>query len=751
MMRARLERLTVDWHRKLSALFWAIIIVQYIDWLSNQEFNGVYWLEPTIWSAHASLFTVLAVELLLHAKRFIRILLQLAALLVVHMAGFGYDPVWFVPDSAASLFYLIELNTAQFMPYFLFGLGTAFVFILISTWSKTKGRILFVVAVSVILFAVIDSFSRVFYFSNQVAIMIFCGLMLMVIQHFREFKEKHPQSWEHMKEYPAAIAVPIVLFAAVVVLSGMLAPHARPLLKDPYTIWKNWRGEQVAQLGKGFNASTPIQLGNSESGYSRQDSELGGGFDFDYSSVMRINTSHRSYWRGEVRSIYNGRGWEPGASELGSLLEPIRPETKLSMENSRLDLSKLETEEVRYSVSRISPDSYPVLFGAFAWSEITSIDGQSEQLRHARWAPLQQTVRWMEEEVVEYPMFYSGVSEVPLIDEDGIRQAGVQLPEDLMAEYTQLPDTVPQRVIDLALDVTGEATNPYDKVKLLEQYLRSEYGYNNKPDTSTLADATDFVDYFLFESREGYCDYFSTAMVVMARSLDIPARWVKGYTAGAYDMENILGPMIDEMLEMNLNGEGSYTIRNADAHSWVEIYFAGYGWIPFEPTANFSLPVLHASEHTDLPELPLPELESVEPTGGGEGNTGGTRLKLIIAAIGGLIIALAAWALWRTNRLRSLFTFVRRKPMDEVEYRAKIVTEFDRFLRYARRKGFSHQESDTVRETVEMWTKRSKWLKDDMQILLDLFEKAKYSGAPIGEAELESTRNVIVKLRAAIK
>ena len=84
----------------------------------------------------------------------------------------------------------------------------------------------------------------------------------------------------------------------------------------------------------------------------------------------------------------------------------------------------------------------------------------------------------------------------------------------------------------------------------------------------------DYVDQFLFDTKRGYCDNFSTSMVVMLRSIDIPARWVKGFAPGEY--------------RLNDEGERVYQITNNEAHSWVEAYIPGIGWMPFEPTIGFS-------------------------------------------------------------------------------------------------------------------------------------------------------------------
>jgi hypothetical protein len=82
----------------------------------------------------------------------------------------------------------------------------------------------------------------------------------------------------------------------------------------------------------------------------------------------------------------------------------------------------------------------------------------------------------------------------------------------------------------------------------------------------------DYVDQFLFETKVGYCDNFSTSMVVLLRAAGIPARWAKGYTEGE---------------RTSLRGDSVYKVTNNNAHSWVEVYFPGMGWVPFEPTKGF--------------------------------------------------------------------------------------------------------------------------------------------------------------------
>jgi len=123
------------------------------------------------------------------------------------------------------------------------------------------------------------------------------------------------------------------------------------------------------------------------------------------------------------------------------------------------------------------------------------------------------------------------------------------------------------RIQNLARQVTAGKDNPYDQATAIESYLRSNYQYTLTP-TEPPATA-DPLEYFLFTSKEGYCEYFASAMGDMLRSIGIPTRLVNGYGPGTYD----------EKL-------GRYVVKESDAHSWVEAYFPSYGWIPFEPTPD---------------------------------------------------------------------------------------------------------------------------------------------------------------------
>ncbi len=136
--------------------------------------------------------------------------------------------------------------------------------------------------------------------------------------------------------------------------------------------------------------------------------------------------------------------------------------------------------------------------------------------------------------------------------------------------YLQTPPGFPRRISYLAHSITDKFNNNYEKIKALERYLSENYSYTLEP--GKIPAGRDFVDYFLFDGKEGYCTYFATAMTMMARTLGIPARYVEGYVLPAQ-------PYNDK--------SDMYRVTNNQAHAWTEVYLEGAGWVPFEPTSPF--------------------------------------------------------------------------------------------------------------------------------------------------------------------
>jgi hypothetical protein len=159
---------------------------------------------------------------------------------------------------------------------------------------------------------------------------------------------------------------------------------------------------------------------------------------------------------------------------------------------------------------------------------------------------------------------YMGVSRLPALNVSKLRATTPEYTDAIREEYLQLPPELDSRIPDLAVQVTAPADNAYDKARAIEAFLRTRFAYtlklSGKPGNDPLAN-------FLFVTRAGHCEYFASAMTILLRTLDIPAREVNGFLPGEYN----------ELA-------GDYIVRASDAHSWVEVYFPGAGWVTFDPT-----------------------------------------------------------------------------------------------------------------------------------------------------------------------
>ena len=177
---------------------------------------------------------------------------------------------------------------------------------------------------------------------------------------------------------------------------------------------------------------------------------------------------------------------------------------------------------------------------------------------------------------------YQLTASVSAAEPDDLRAAGADYAPWVWSRYTQLPPDLPPRVAQLARQITADATTPYDQAVAIETHLKTAYAYNLSIDPPPFG--VDGVDYFLFESQQGYSEYFGSAMTVLMRTLGVPARMTTGYTTG------------------NVDAAGLYQVSDRHSHGWAEVYFPGYGWIPFEPTPGRAIPVAMPPEERPRPE-----------------------------------------------------------------------------------------------------------------------------------------------------
>jgi hypothetical protein len=236
---------------------------------------------------------------------------------------------------------------------------------------------------------------------------------------------------------------------------------------------------------------------------------------------------------------------------------------------------------------------------------------------------------------------------------DDLRRASTAYPAWVTDRYLQLPDTITDRTRALANELVASQPTVFDAASAVEQYVRTTIAY--REDIEAPPDGQDVVDYVLFDSQQGYCEYYASAMAVLLRAEGIPTRVVGGYYPAPYDAD-----------------EGGNLYREKNAHLWVEVFFPEFGWIPFEPTANrdelqygdFTSPPDAQAEPTPIPTpVPTPEpavatptpaeQQAPPPTTPSSGPqellsnparvAGWVGIALLVALLGGTIAAAVAW------------------------------------------------------------------------------------------------------------
>lgn len=217
-------------------------------------------------------------------------------------------------------------------------------------------------------------------------------------------------------------------------------------------------------------------------------------------------------------------------------------------------------------------------------------------------------------------ILYQVRSSLLTADDDVLRNTPLDYPEWIENRYLDLPDTVPERVLNLAAEVVAAQPTAYDQAKAIEAFLRT-YPYTlDLPDPLSNRDV---ADYFLFDLQKGYCDYYATSMVVLARAVGLPSRVAIGYVGGRYDPD-----------------DDRYLVVEADAHTWPEIYFTDVGWVPFEPTAGRSA----IDQEGDSLPVP-PELDKPPQTFQGLQKDRPGVPPLIFWAAGSVLVFWLIWAI----------------------------------------------------------------------------------------------------------
>ena len=432
------------------------------------------------------------------------------------------------------------------------------------------------------------------------------------------------------------LIVPVLLIAALVpfqVMVSSTAVDAWNVGRAPITTFENEFGRLFSGVpsrkdltGRFFGTSLPFQ----------------GKISFEGEVVFWASAEDPAYWLSRTYSEYTSRGWKAGDTtkqRTGPDSQPPPPqesskrdlvthqldftfgtnkllaggnlawvsreavaETLLPMQfeidardpsrDGRLpeDVQRL-AQEIRQelaspqrsfaqsSVARLLPEDMALV----SVSPSDATDGSSvRRIKLARKEPaIPDVVTWTFADRIKADESYAMRAFVSDATRQDLREAGTAYSGFLKDHYLQLPDSLPQRVRDLAAGLAEDAETPLDKALVIQSFLRGP-NFTYSQDIEKPPSGADGVDHFLFESRVGYSDYFASAMAVMLRSVGVPSRMAAGYAPGEL-----------------IDGTGRRQVKDSDSHGWVQVYFPSHGWIEFEPTTRWAAPDLRGSDEAD--------------------------------------------------------------------------------------------------------------------------------------------------------
>lgn len=556
---------------------------------------------------------------------------------------------------------------------------------LIHYWITVRRTIFYFLVLTIFFIATLDTFTE---YDGTFAMVkvVLLGLLMTVFLYAKNLILQVGITIHWYKYFN--LVMPAILLIGLVSVGGILLPKSDPQWPDPVPFIK-------AATGQGGG----VEGGNSVSkvGYGTNDSRLGGAFIADDTVVFLAQADSKQYWRVETKDFYTSKGWEqsdniPNESAHFNMNEDI---------NYSIPTGPEESAKVAH-INQINP--FDFILQPYGMKRIEWDSNQLEN--HSDVGLIMNTnsekiYPYGNDKILKLERYSVVYSKPTYLYSDLQSEPKVPIDPIAFEPYLQLPETLPDRVVDLANDIVKGAKTPYQKARAIESYF-SRNGYKYETDDVAIPTAEqDYVDQFLFETKMGYCDNFSTSMVVMLRSQGIPARWVKGFMGG-------------EIIDSN-GSLRTYEVTNNNAHSWVEAYIPNVGWVNFEPTVGFSnmrsiefdMETSDREEELVLEEEEQRAVEELErereqqPTSNGNNKNFFTNLvdlinrNHIFFVIINLSILIAGILLLITRKkwLPKLYVQLNRnKPMNEASFE----TRYSQLLKVLEFRGYKRKNDQTL-------------------------------------------------------
>lgn len=520
---------------------------------------------------------------------------------------------------------------------------------------------------------------------------------------------------------PRRYVAPLTVFVAIAAVVAGLLPKSPAVWADPFR--------------SGSPASRLIDIGTGREkfiGYQETSAHLGGPFEMDQTPVLEVTTSVPQYLRGRVYDTYTGKGWTVNSTYIKS---PLPANGSVDWTGT-FGITDAPTTTVKQTIHVLGGlNNVNTVFGAYAMQNVKLVTNTGNGLTPAvdphtlhvtaDWDRAGSTYVVESQELDDPTAILSRLSPLPDIPE-----RPSFYPADVAAEDLQLPKGLPSNIKTLTEQVVGNDSTEYEMVESVLNYLKENYTYQTQ-NVPVPTGNQDYVEQFLFQSKVGYCNNFSSAMAVMLRSINIPTRWVTGFTSGSFDTANP-GPNSD-----------NYIIRESDAHSWVEVYFPTVGWIPFDPTPNYDINFLSANSNqpTQTPPVQPPKTpKTPKPTAPSTPAAPtitidwGQILRIALYVVIALLIAGLA-SVWVFRRRLRIAWYLRAWPND---HPAGLIKALRSIVRLARRDG-SFGGNVTVRELAP-FAEQYQIDATDYKHLVTTAETQLYSGQDADAQDIRKAR-----------
>jgi transglutaminase-like putative cysteine protease len=395
---------------------------------------------------------------------------------------------------------------------------------------------------------------------------VFFALVLMVRSHLET------REWEW---YVSGVRVPrrlrrqflragaVLALLALALGWGLPSGNLQQRLNEFQEFLQQEPARQLAEAWSRLFTAGDLQGPTTTDYYGGDSLQLGGAIRLGDQVVMLVSAppNRRYYWRSRVFEAYANGVWTPQATtRLTDPEAPLEITHEPYLESARVPVQQVFT--VALNASR--------LVYTAPQPSVINLPTRTD-LRYGEEGPLEGS---MHISVIRpYRVLYRGdtytaTSLMSTASAEQLRNTPTSYPIEINRFYLDVPFSVTGRTLALANTIVLEAgaLTPYDKARAIERWLRQNISYNES--IPTPPPGQDSVDWVLFDLKQGYCNYYASAMIVMLRHVGVPARMAAGFAQGTWD-----------------ETEQAYIVRERDAHTWVEAYFPGYGWIEFEPTA----------------------------------------------------------------------------------------------------------------------------------------------------------------------